>query len=214
MKLAKYIGQLIQDLQRVQPPAVVRPSLEMESADEHERLLFRPNLEGPEDATWQELGVWLDLERIQFPPVEQLEKPLLARLIDAMVGAISRLNISFVFPHDLPLARRYTLMLAYWDEDVPFSPTSQWTIDFCAGWYEECALGDYCTCEKEFGPEGDFPISVCITEFPEPVFWGRRQNKEADADCDDDLLSAEEETELRYLDQLRSEFEDEFGEEE
>ena len=218
MKLAKYIGQLIYDLQQVKAPQQVLRALEMESADEHERLLFRPNLEGPEDAIWRNLGEWLDLERIQFPPAEQLETPLLARLIDAMIGAISRLNISFVFPHDLPLTRRYALLLAHWDEQVPYSATGQWSIDFCAGWYEACALGDYCTCRKEFGVSlgeeveaadpADLDAEVAAALAP---FFDLPTETENDQQH---WLAPEEEEELRYLQRLRSEFDDEFGEEE
>lgn len=212
MRLAKYIGQLIQDLERVEPPAVVGPVLDLESADEHERLLFRPDLEEAEDTKWQHLGTWLDLDRIQFPPVEQLEKSLLARLIDAMIGATSRLNISFVFPHDLPLARRYALLLTYWEEEVPYNPTGQWTIDFCAGWVEDCVLGDYCTCKQYGEPLSGHNFSA----YREPIFWGGNEWSDTDTDTDtnEGIPNAEEEEEMRYLDRLRSEFEDELGEEE
>lgn len=214
MKLDKYVGQLIDDLRRVSPPPLIRPQATQESAEEHAQLLFRPNLDGPDDAVWDTLGEWLGLEAIQLPPVHLFKKSLLARFLDAVMGAVNQLNISFIFPHDLPLERRYRLFRDHLATEVPFSPTGQWTIDFCAGWYKGCTLEEYCTCRKEFGYGEEDPgvdeaeVMACLAPFfdlPDAV------ESDEEEDEDEDLLAADEAEELRYLRRL---LEEEDGEEE
>ncbi|MDP2041498.1 MAG: hypothetical protein Q8S14_11705 [Algoriphagus sp.] len=93
-------------------------------------------------------GSYCGLKSGDFPPVEfysSIELKTLVRLFEKMMFSW---NLTLDVPKNLPLDRKYKLMIAILDEPTLMVEDGFVGFDYCTGNPEGCELEEYCPCLK------------------------------------------------------------------
>jgi len=93
-------------------------------------------------------GSYCGLKSGDFPPVEfysSIELKTLVKLFEQMMFSW---NLSMDVPKNLPLERKYKLMIATLDESTLMVEDGFVGFDYCTGNPEGCELEEYCPCLK------------------------------------------------------------------
>jgi hypothetical protein len=108
------------------------------------------------------IGALLQLEAIQFPPAERLNRRQLRAVCEAYEYALQTFAIAVNFPKRLPWATRYRLLVELLDHEVSmFNGSGFVDIDLCNYDTTNCPFGSrYCTCKKMTDCEIEYDLDL------------------------------------------------------
>ena len=139
-----YIIHLLSDILEAKRPAqsalnYVYPEIAEDSPEEYERW--------PENDPPYTFGYYCGLEREQFPPAHLLSASQLERLCAAFSKMMFTWNLDTDIPDDVPLVKRYQLLVSTLDIKTEINNNSFITFDLCSYDPPSCPMGEYCTCK-------------------------------------------------------------------
>ncbi|MFN3996885.1 hypothetical protein [Algoriphagus sp.] len=93
-------------------------------------------------------GNYCGLKSENFPPVDFYSLKELKALVKLFEQMMFSWNLSMDVPKNLPLDRKYKLMIATLDEPTLIVEDGFVGFDYCTGNPEGCELEEYCPCLK------------------------------------------------------------------
>ena len=94
-------------------------------------------------------GYYCGLQQEQFPPAHLLNSLQLERLCAAFSKMMFTWNLDTDIPDDVPLTKKYQLLVSTLDIKTEISNYNLTTFELCSDDPPSCPMGEYCTC-KEF----------------------------------------------------------------
>jgi len=95
------------------------------------------------------LGQLCGLKREQFPPLDQLSKTQIKKIVKAFRRLLYSWNLEIVVPKKFPEVEQYDLLVGLLDQKVHIVKNGTYYIEFCSYEPKECPFGLYCDC-KDF----------------------------------------------------------------
>lgn len=144
-----YITHLLSDIQQAERPEqptlhYVYPGSVEDNPEEYDRW--------PESDPLYTFGYYCGLQQAQFPPAHMLSTLQMERLCHAFSKMMFTWNLDTDIPDDVPLAKKYELLVSTLDMKTEISNSSLTTFELCSYDPPSCPMGEYCTC-KEFLPD-------------------------------------------------------------
>jgi hypothetical protein len=141
-----YVIHLLSDILEAERPDqptlnYVYPELVEDTPEEEERWL--------ENDPVYTFGYYCGLQQELFPPAHLLSTPQLERLCAAFNKMMFTWNLDTDIPDDVPLSKKYQLMVSTLDIKTEINNNSLTTFELCSYDPPSCPMGEYCTC-KEF----------------------------------------------------------------
>lgn len=137
-----YVVHLLSDiLEAARPVQPMLSYLFMETIDEE--------LEEYENDPQYTFGYYCGLQREQFPPAHLLNSLQLERICAAFSKMMFTWNLDTDIPDDVPLTKKYELLISTLDIKTEISNSNLNTFELCSYDPPSCPMGEYCTC-KEF----------------------------------------------------------------
>jgi len=139
--MEKYIDQLIEDLQS--------------SADSVKGLMEgKVYPDAPKaleaevgQAIFMVLSEYLNIQPVQFPPVNQLSGEQLRRIEEAFTTLLRTYGFLIYFPPRVHQALKYQTIITLLSREVPILTTFYWHVATCDYEPMDCPFGrEYCTC--------------------------------------------------------------------
>ncbi|MDZ7717942.1 MAG: hypothetical protein U5K72_03855 [Balneolaceae bacterium] len=94
----------------------------------------------------QPLSYYCGLEAEAFPPSDQLSAEQISKVCDAFTAMIHTWGADIDLPDEMPLNRKYELIVGLLDHEfTPFN-YGGYIFDFCTGYAPDCELKEYCPC--------------------------------------------------------------------
>lgn len=141
--MEKYIAQLLEEMlsaHRVQNEDISEPDLDAHFAD------IDRYTSGDADQLIRKI---LDIDAGQFPPAEQLNDEQLGKVVDGFQALLLSWNLCAEFPENLPLVKRYQLLIATLDKEAVVMNYGMVHLEFCEYDPETCPFGtEFCSCEN------------------------------------------------------------------
>ncbi|SMO56931.1 hypothetical protein [Gracilimonas mengyeensis] len=144
-----YLSHLLADIQAAHRVNSPEEELESDSLEEHFREVERW-LSGDAEHT---LSYHCGLKAAAFPPHDQLTEEEIQKICDAFTAMLNSWGFHVDLPDELPLHRKYQLMVGLLDHECTPVHTGMFVFDFCTGYAPGCKLKEYCPCLKIW--EGD-----------------------------------------------------------
>lgn len=140
--MEQYITQLLSDILAAHRVESRKEVFEEESLEDHITDIERW-ISGVEE---QPFSYYCGLEAEAFPPGNQLSDVDMEKICDAFTAMLNSWNVDPYLPPELPLTRRYELLVGILDDEfTPFN-CGTFVFDFCTGYAPECDLKEYCRC--------------------------------------------------------------------
>lgn len=142
--MQRYVEQLLEDI------AAAKANLPVffDDYDEEDYYMLPAHLEA-EEAPYQKLKDWLQLEPIIFPPADRLSTLQIMKILDGLVSLMKHFNYILNFPSSVPPALRYSVFIKELDKNTPYLTYNYWQIDFCNYESMTCPFGtSFCTCKQ------------------------------------------------------------------
>jgi hypothetical protein len=101
-------------------------------------------------------GYYCGLSAEQFPPPDRMTTLQMEEICTAFEKLLFSWNIRTLIPEDLPISKRYLLLVGILDRKVEIVNDGFITLEFCTYDPPSCPLGDHCTCKdlpEDEGPE-------------------------------------------------------------
>ena len=93
------------------------------------------------------LGEYLNIQPIQFPPVQQLSANQIRRIETAFTNLLKAYGFLIYFPPRVHQALKYQTIVALLSREVPILTTYYWHVATCEYEPMRCPFGrEYCTC--------------------------------------------------------------------
>lgn len=138
--MPSYLSHLLEDIRAAH--RTDSPKTESESLEDHFRNVDRW-ISGDAEQT---LGYYCGLETGAFPPYDQLSEIEVKKVCDAFMAMLATWRVDLDLPAELPLHRKYELMVGLLDHEfTPFN-SGMFIFDFCTGYAPDCELKEYCYC--------------------------------------------------------------------
>ncbi|MEP0710315.1 hypothetical protein [Algoriphagus sp.] len=93
-------------------------------------------------------GSYCGLKRADFPPKEYFTQRELKEVVMLFERMMFSWNLTLDIPRNLPIARKYELMMDILDKPTLIVKDGFVGFDYCTGNPEGCELGEYCPCLK------------------------------------------------------------------
>lgn len=151
----------------------VKPYLEI--SEDEECLRGCMEYESTEPKPMQE---WFGIEKISFPPTEQLSKDELKLMVDEILKLWNAFNFDAVLPEGVPDKLAYKALVNNFDQPVVWVSEGTCGIEFCDYDEDNCPFPGYCNLCKEFSEEdktddkNDFDIN------PEDILPSKKEIEE------------------------------------
>ena len=139
-----YVTHLLSDIQEAQRAVQPMPMLNYlfpEVPDDE--------LDEYESDPQYTFGYYCGLQQEQFPAAHLLNSLQLERICAAFSKMMSTWNLDTDIPDDVPLTKKYELLVSTLDIKTEISNNNLHTFELCSYDPPSCPLGEYCTC-KEF----------------------------------------------------------------
>jgi|AntRauTorckE6833_2_1112554.scaffolds.fasta_scaffold14529_2 hypothetical protein len=140
--MASYLSHLLADIRAAHRVDSSKQKPESGSLEEHFKDIDRW-ISGDAEHT---LGYYCGLEPVAFPPYDQLSDEEVRKICDAFTTMLYTWNIALDIPEELPLHRKYKLMVGLLDHKFTVSNAGMIVFDFCTGYAPGCELKEYCQC--------------------------------------------------------------------
>ena len=138
-----YVPYLIADIfaaHRLEFPATPEPVQSVEDdLEEAERWVA-----GDEPA--HTFGYYCGLEKVNFPPPEQLTIEEMKLVCDAFKRMMFLWNIDISLPEKLPLPIAYKMIVDTLGRKTEIINFGCIGFDYCTGFAPDCVFGEYCPC--------------------------------------------------------------------
>ena len=146
MALSRYVQQLLEDIRNAVHNAP-EPSDPNDPADiaAHFDAIDRYTSPEHEHGTLKDV---IGLSADQFPPKEKLTDEEMKAILRELARTLRHFNYEMAIPKEIPLHFKYDLIQGIFDYEAPISAFSMMTMDFCAGWPDDCELKQYCSCRR------------------------------------------------------------------
>lgn len=142
LAMQSYLSHLLSDIRAAHRSDSPKETSGQESLEDHFRDVDRW-VSGDAEHT---LGYYCGLEANAFPPYEQLNDEEVRKLCDAFTAMLHTWGADIDLPDELPLQRKYELIVGLLDHEfTPFN-SGMFIFDFCTGYAPECELKEYCKC--------------------------------------------------------------------
>ena len=147
--IQSYVNYLLEDIKQAEGNVDELNFERKTEADimEHIMEMERLVLEEPLNTIGEICGLTTE----QFPPVEQLSKMQVKKIVKAFHQLIRTWNIDVVIPKKYPAEGRYKMMIPLLDRKTHILKNGITHIEFCEYEPEECPFGTYCDCKELFG---------------------------------------------------------------
>ena len=143
-RMQRYVDQLIADLAKAKPAAVVY-DLSFSDGDAGEE--WKLNLEESALAPRKSLSEWTGIEQVQLPPARMLSDQQIQSLLKAIIELLQSFNVIAAFHTYVPIRKQYHAIREYWKQDVPFLKYAVHHLNYCDHDQKKCPLGEeYCQC--------------------------------------------------------------------
>lgn len=162
--MEKYIAQLIEDLLAAQRIEIEPKNNVIEDIEAHFADIER-YVSGDYD---QRISDVIGFYEEQFPPIERLNHTQMKAVADAYEQLLNSYGIALDLPNELPIEKRYQLVISTISREVYIGDSGCITLEFCHYDPTDCPLGEeYCRCkdldfDDEMGdinyPEKDLPF--------------------------------------------------------
>jgi hypothetical protein len=141
-----YITHLLSDILEAERPDqltlnYVYPEFVEDSPEEYDRW--------PENDPLYTFGYYCGLKQEVFPPAHMLSTLQMEKLCHAFSKMMFTWNLDTDIPDDVPLSKKYQLLVSTLDMKTEVNNNSLTTFELCSYDPPSCPLGEYCTC-KEF----------------------------------------------------------------
>jgi len=144
--MKKYIKQLLADIQAAhRPKEDTAPSLTTPSEELDD---IAKKLAKAEQDALHPLSYHCGLTKAQFPMPDRLEVLQIQQLCTILEKQLLSWNLSTNFPEDLPIDRKYLLLISLLEQPIPVVASVRCLeLSFCQKNPTQCLLGTYCTCK-------------------------------------------------------------------
>ncbi|MEX0721102.1 MAG: hypothetical protein WD059_10570 [Balneolaceae bacterium] len=140
--MPSYLTHLLSDIRAAHRTDSPKEKSEPESLEDHFRDVDRW-ISGDAEHT---LGYYCGLEAKAFPRYDQLSDEEVRKVCDAFTAMLDTWRVDLDLPDELPLHRKYELMVGLLDHAfTPFNSGS-FVFDFCTGYAPGCELKEFCGC--------------------------------------------------------------------
>jgi hypothetical protein len=140
-----YIVHLLSDILEAEGPALSPPNffyLENTEDDTEDPERW------PENDPVYTFGYYCGLSREQFPPADRLNSLQMEKLCAAFTRMMFSWNLDTDIPDDVPLAKKYQLLVSTLDIKTDICNRDLTTFDLCSDDPPSCPMGEYCSCKK------------------------------------------------------------------
>lgn len=137
-----YLPHLLSDISAAHRPPGLRGEVGPQTVDEHIEEVERW-LAGEKE---QSLSYYCGLKRDDFPPSGQLTDEDLHMVCAAYTEMLDSWNTGLDLPDEMPVGRKYDLMVSLLDEEFTPVDSGRSFFDFCSGYAPGCKLKEYCHC--------------------------------------------------------------------
>lgn len=137
-----YLTHLLSDIQAAQRADSPKETFGHDSLKDHFRDVDRW-ISGDAEHS---LGYYCGLEAEVFPPYDQLNDEEVSEICNAFTTMLATWHVDLNLPDELPLHRKYELIVRLLDHEfTPFN-TGMFVFDFCTGYAPDCELKEFCRC--------------------------------------------------------------------
>jgi hypothetical protein len=148
--MQSYINHLLSDISEAcreeQPEAYsfASPDNDMEAMERYFEEVERWLNSDPE----HDFSYYCGLQKEQFPPPEKLTGEQMESVIQALKKLLFSWNIGVDLPEQLPVCKKYTLMVGILERKVAIVDSGFETIEFCTCDPPSCPLNEWCSCRE------------------------------------------------------------------
>lgn len=146
--MQSYINHLLSDIAEAcreeQPETYSSPSVDndIEATERHFQEVERWLQSDPE----HDFSYYCGLQTEQFPPADRLNDIQMEQVCNAFEKLLYTWNIGVEMPEQLPVSKKYTLMVSILERKVMIVSSGFETIQFCRYDPPSCPFDKWCTC--------------------------------------------------------------------
>lgn len=140
--MQSYFSHLLTDIRAAHRSESPEEKSGHESIEEHFRDIDRW-ISGDTEHT---LGYYCSLEAEAFPPHDQLREEEIQKICGAFTAMLHSWGFYVDLPDELPLHRKYKLMIGLLDHECTPINSGMFVFDFCTGYAPGCELKEFCPC--------------------------------------------------------------------
>lgn len=155
--MQSYINYLLSDIaeaSRKESESYSTPSAEndIEAMERHFGEVERWLQSDPE----HDFSYYCGLQTEQFPPTEKLNDIQMEQVCNAFERLLYTWNIGVEMPEQLPVSKKYTLMVSILERKVMIVSCGFETIQFCRYDPPSCPFGEWCTCRETWNEKEEW----------------------------------------------------------
>lgn len=144
-----YLPHLLADIKAAHNNDEAEPKEQSESLEDHFAEIERM-VSGDGEQT---LGYFCGLKTADFPPSEHLTEEEINKVCNAFENMLHTWGGDVDLPDNLPLNKRYELMVSLLNHGFTPIKFGFCVFDFCTGYAPDCELGSYCPCLEHWNDE-------------------------------------------------------------
>lgn len=140
--MPSYLTHLLADIRDAHRAESSKKKSEPDSLEKHFRDIDRW-VSGDAEHT---LEYYCGLEAEAFPPPDQLREEEVREICDVFTSMLNSWGFFVDLPNELPLQRKYELMVGLLDHECTPVNSGMFVFDFCTGYAPGCELKEFCRC--------------------------------------------------------------------
>tara|TARA_R110002124_G_scaffold172942_2_gene340501 strand:+ start:6415 stop:6855 length:441 start_codon:yes stop_codon:yes gene_type:complete len=140
--MPSYLSHLLADIRAAHRTDSPEEKPELTSLEEHFREIDRW-VSGDAEHT---LGYYCGLDAKSFPPPDQLRDEDIKKICDVFAAMLNSWSFDLDIPDELPLQRKYQLMIGLLNHECTPLNAGRYVFDFCSGYAPGCELKEFCRC--------------------------------------------------------------------
>lgn len=159
--MQSYINHLLSDIaeacreEQREPYSSMAPENDVEAIERYFEEVERWLEREPE----HDFSYYSGLQKEQFPPAEKLTNEQMEALSLAFERLLFTWNIGVEMPDNLPVSKKYSLLISVLERKVAIVQNGFETIEFCSYDPPTCPFNEWCTC-KELGLKDQYDDDV------------------------------------------------------
>lgn len=142
LAMQSYLAHLLADIEAAHRIESPEENTKSESIEEH----FRDIERWVSGDAKQTLSYHCGLKTEAFPPHDQLRDDDVGKICNAFMAMLNSWRFDLDLPDELPLHRKYELLVGLLDHECTLVNTGRFVFDFCTGYAPGCKLREYCPC--------------------------------------------------------------------